>query len=439
MFNNKSFDGGIIFKADGQPGAMPIEQLPPPPLITIPLLQHTFGTPARPIVKAGDRVSMGQIIGESCDNASAPVHAPVSGTVTRILRDHNCPKPQAFCVQIENDDKEEFSSPIPYDRPWMESSAEELIRKIERSGIIDLGGKPTPLHVKLSRKGESPVRTLLVNAVADEALLPPDYRMIIEQADNVLTGILICKQITGASECLIAVNALHTGLIEVLTGRLADAQFSTIALVKMRTKYPLHDDNLLREIGNRVQPDQRWQPADTLIISPMTAAWVRDAVCDLAPLYQRVVTVAGPLAATPKNLLVRIGTPMRLLLEAAGVDLTKTTRLISGSLISGSAIADLNDPVLKSTASLTALGTESIGMSRTCISCRACLVSCPMRLAPSRLVKLARDEDFAELLNWNIASCIECGSCAYVCPSKINLLHYIRHGKHLVSKETATA
>ena len=48
------------------------------------LLSQHIGAPARPVVKKGDSVLVGQKIAESVAFVSAPVHSSVSGTVKAI-------------------------------------------------------------------------------------------------------------------------------------------------------------------------------------------------------------------------------------------------------------------------------------------------------------------------------------------------------------------
>jgi len=60
-----------------------------------------------------------------------------------------------------------------------------------------------------------------------------------------------------------------------------------------------------------------------------------------------------------------------------------------------------------------------------------------MKLLPTQLVTLVKNKKYEEAGEMNINSCIECGSCAYVCPSKIPLVQYVRLGKGALRKISA--
>lgn len=427
---NKSFSGGLVLKADKQQtDALPIETFPAPPIVTIPLLQHAGGTPARPIVKQGDFVSMGQMIGEASADTSAAVHASVSGTVINVSRYPYSENQDTFAVSIENNGDDEFASPIPYDKTWQDSSPQELAGKILLSGIIDFNGTGVPAHTKLAI-AQKPTESLILNAMVTEPYANADYRLLLEQTEKVLTGGLIGKKITGAEHIIIAINDKDSAVEQALTPLLADERFKDIAIKKLKPKYPQHEEKLLARVCSAT-------PAAALhsvVLSATSAACIRDAVIECIPWYQRVVTVAGETALSPKHFLVRIGSPIAPLLKAGAVDLTKTTKIISGGPLSGRAISALDAPVTKSTNALIALGTTYPGLGGfACISCGRCMSVCPMRLAPARLALLAQKKDTAEALDWHIHDCIDCGCCAFVCPSAINLVHFIQYGKQQVT------
>ncbi|MCM8777921.1 MAG: electron transporter RnfC, partial [Candidatus Omnitrophica bacterium] len=101
-----------------------IEDFPAPEKVIIPLSQHT-GIPSKPVVKKGDAVLKGQLIGESAGFISSTTHSSVSGTVAGI---ENCPLPggkTGIAVIIENDGKD-----IPVEsvnREWQDLKQEEII------------------------------------------------------------------------------------------------------------------------------------------------------------------------------------------------------------------------------------------------------------------------------------------------------------------------
>ena len=419
---NKTFQGGLILKTEKQQtDALLIEKLPAPRIVVIPLLQHTGGKPARPMVKTGDHVSMGQQIGGAEKCGSAAVHASVSGTIIAVSRYPFSENSETFAVTIENDGEDEFASPIPYDKTWHETAADDLIGKIAVSGVVDFNGSALPAHEKLlAAKNRMSGLSLILNAMVTEPLVSADYRILIEQTEKVLTGGLICKKITGAESLSIVVNDKNSAVEEALTALLSQEPFKEISLQKLKPKYPQHHEKLFMPLAGR----------NTLVLGAATAACIRDAVIECVPWFQRVVTIAGPAAGSPKNLLVRLGTPAIELLKAGGVDLAKTKKIVSGGPLSGTALPILDTPVIKSTTALLALDSAGLkNESIACINCGRCVSVCPMRLSPMRLAHLARTNDCIEAKAWHIDECIDCGCCAYVCPSSINLVHYLQYGR----------
>jgi Na+-translocating ferredoxin:NAD+ oxidoreductase subunit C len=438
VFNKRKFQGGIfIGREKGNAGTFPIERLTAPSFVTIPLTQYG-GASAQTLVKVGDHVAVGQMIGAGPDDSAAPVHASVSGVVTKLFR-HPCEHdPNVFSITIENNGKEEFASPIPYDKPWTESAPEELIKKIRLSGIVDWNGRGVSLHSKLAEAHAGHVDTLIINTLESEPDVSSGTRLCIERIGKVATGIAICKKITGVSKCLIVVDGQNVELLRAAESVCSDERLAGTTLVKIKSiKYPLHEERLLVRscTGIELPSEASTIDAGCVVISAVTAASVNDAIVELIPSFERVVTVAGPAAVSPKNLQVRIGTPIRLLLEMCGVDFVKMIKCVAGGPLSGSAVQDLDTPITKATKALLALEkTFPAEQLQPCIGCRRCSAVCPMRLDPSRLARYAKWGNVVELNEWHVGTCIECGCCAFVCPSKINLQHYIMFGKLLARR-----
>lgn len=424
---SKTFTGGLVLNAEKQQAEpLPLSMLPQPPIVTIPLLQHSGGTPARLMVKEGDIVSMGQMIGATQGDTCAAVHASVSGTVVKVLRYPFSENPDTLAVSIENNGEDEFASPIPYDKPWQECSPQELIAKISLSGIVDFNGTAVPAHSKLAAAKDLPAEFLILNAMVTEPFADADYRLTLEQTEKVLTGGLISQKIIGTKTLSVAINDKNSVIEKALLTLIADERFKTISLIKLKPKYPQHEEKILARSCSATPA----AALRTVVMSAASAAQLRDAVMESIPWYQRIVTVAGECAGPAKSFLVRIGTPVSSLLKAVEADLTKTTRIISGGPLSGTSISTLETPVLKSTNAILALAAHCPGPDPfACINCGRCVRVCPMRLTPSRLALLAKKNETAEAMAWNINDCIDCGCCSYVCPSAINLLHLIQYGK----------
>jgi Na+-translocating ferredoxin:NAD+ oxidoreductase subunit C len=432
-----TFRGGIAALPDRrQPEIAPLEILPVPSFVSIPLVNRDNESPARPLVKPGDVVSTGQMIGEACDEASAPVHASLCGTVRRLDRFPGRPGKIPLSVVIEYDGREEFVSPIPYATPWTEADPEAILHSVKLSGIIDGNAA---LHAKLGHAARAGVATLIVNAVTDEPFRSADSRLILDNVEKFLTGALIALKIAGAARGLIALGDNSADLIAALADNIGDTRFGALSLVKVQAKYPHRHERLLIRTctGHALSATDDPVDAGCVVLDAPSTVALRDAVMECIPWYRRIVTVAGPLVATPKNLLVPIGTPQRLLLAACGTDFSKINKVVTGGPLSGVTVHDLDAPVTKSTDALIAFPAQGATHHHHCIRCRRCLKVCPMRLSPSSLAQSIMREDFARAAQDGVEVCIGCGCCSYVCPSKIDLVHLLEFGKLRVGQSAS--
>ena len=435
MFGKLSFKGGIHPPyAKSQTQTLPIEVLPPPEKVIIHLSMH-IGAPSKVIVKRGDKVKIGQLLAEPGGFVSSPAHSSVSGEVSSI---GNYPHPLGHhltAVEIINDKNEDRIVSKPLEKDWREAAPGEIVQKISNSGIVGLGGASFPTHVKLSPPGDKKIDTLIINGSECEPYLTADHRMLLEKADEILCGTLILRKILGARKTYIGIEDNKPDAIETINKKLSDKKYNGIKLIKLQTKYPQGGEKQLINAITKMEVPSGRLPMDVgcLVQNVGTAYAVWDAVCNGTPLYQRVTTVTGPTVKKPANLLIRIGTPIKYVLEYCETDLAATKKVIMGGPMMGLAQSELDAPVIKSTSGLLALDKIHEGIKRyDCISCGHCLNVCPIHLSPSSLAKFINKGLYDEADKWNVLDCMECGSCAYVCPSKINLVHFLKLGKNFV-------
>ena len=442
MSRKFTFKGGVHpAHKKAQTEHLPIEVFPAPQKVIIPLAQH-IGAPAKPLVKRGDRVTIGQVLGEAGGFVSAPVHASVSGTVLSMGSFPHPMGKQVMSVEIENDGTDEKHPCIPFEKPWREAAPGELVQKIQSAGIVGMGGASFPTHVKLSPPSNKPIDVLIINGAECEPYLTADHRLMLERTEDLLIGTQILKKILGAKKCYIAIELNKQNAIEAITAKFSDVRFKDISVAHLQAKYPQGGEKqLINAVTGRMVPSGGLpMDAGCVVQNVGTAIAVRDAILEGTPLFQRVVTVTGPTTGSPKNLLVRIGTPIRHILEACAVDMSATRKIIMGGPMMGIAQTDIDVPVIKSTSGILAYDkTAPAQREYPCINCGHCVHACPIHLVPSRLAKFVEREKFDEAIEWNITDCMECGSCAYVCPSKINLVHLMKLGKYHIQTRRAAA
>jgi Na+-translocating ferredoxin:NAD+ oxidoreductase subunit C len=437
-----TFKGGIRpDPAKSQTESLPIEEFPAPSTVIIPLLQHE-GTPAIPIVERGDRVLTGQVIGETSGTVSARVHSSVSGVVRSVALFPHPNGTALQAVEIENDGKDDKCPFTSLAKSWRETAPKELALRIAPAGIAGMGGGGFPTHLKLVLPVQKPVDTVIINGIECEPFLTADYRLMIEKIEEWLTGALIIKKITGAAQCFLALNENKPDLLQTITTKLSDTQYAGLTIAKMRAKYPQGSEKqLVKAITGREVPSGMF-PVDCkcVVHNVATTLAVRDAVIEGIPLYKRVITVCGSCVRTPKNLLVRIGTPIRSILDACGTDMNAAKKVIIGGPMMGTTQSSIDIPIIKTVCGIVVL-EKSVPAVREypCINCGRCFKACPIRLVPSRIVKLVEKERYDEAEQWHLSDCIECGACSYVCPAKLNIVHFMKLGKFYVTKSHISA
>ncbi len=412
--------------------AKPLELLPPPEKVLIPLHQH-FGAPAAPLVKKGDEVLLGQKIGEAKALFSAPVHASVSGKVIAVEDIIHPGGYPVLAVIIANDGQDRPSPEMePSDDPFS-LSPEEIRQKVKQAGLVGLGGAAFPTAVKLSPPQDKPIDTLIINGCECEPYLTADHRLMLEYPQEIINGAELARRAVGARRTIIAVEDNKLDAATSLQKNL-DGSPAEIALLK--TKYPQGaEKNLIYALLGREVP-RGGLPFDVgvLVQNVGTAKAIWEA-CRLGrPLVERAITVTGPMVKQPKNLLVRIGTPISHALSFCGGLNNGANLLILGGPMMGVAQWSLDVPIIKGTSGLVALQLGPEEKELACIRCGRCVQHCPMRLVPTQIVKLIQAEKWTAAEDWGALDCVECGCCQFICPSRIRLVHWIRLGKTTIAK-----
>ena len=426
----KLFFGGIHPKYKKEMSTMETE-LPTitPKQVVIPLQQH-IGAPCSPLVKVGDRVLMGQKIGDG-EGLCVPVHSSVSGKVIAIESRPHPSLGQAMAVVIENDFRnEEISGTIP-------TGGEEILHTIRESGIVGMGGAAFPGNVKaLSAMGK--VDTLIANACECEPYITADDTLLRTEPDHVLEGMMILKDLLQPTRVVLAVEDNKAAAIEKLHSLSKD--YPEIEIAVLPTRYPQGAEKQLIQslTGREVRPGQLPVSVGCAVFNVSTYAAIYRAVRLGKPLIRRIVTVSGEAVSKPRNFIVPIGTSFHDLIEAGGGLHDRTERVISGGPMMGVAQSDLSVPVVKATNSVLCLFKDENGAAENpvCLRCGKCVGVCPMRLQPLYLYRYVNAERVEELQRLHVLDCIECGCCSFTCPGKLPLTEKFRLGKKLVREAT---
>lgn len=402
-----------------------------PARVVIPMVQH-IGVPCVPLVSVGDRVLLGQKIGDG-EGLCVPVHASVSGVVAAIEPYPHPSGRRVLSVVIQNDFQDKPFPVTPCDPGGENPDSDAVLAAIREAGIVGMGGAAFPGSVKaLSAMGH--VDTLIANACECEPYITADDCLLRANPEQVLEGMNILGKVLAPRRLVLAVEDNKQEAIRILRGLLSS--HPGIELAVLPTRYPQGAEKQLIQslTGREVPPGKLPVSVGCAVFNVSTFAAVYRAVRLGTPLTERIVTVSGETVNQPQNFIVRIGTPFRDLIAEAGGLTDETRRVISGGPMMGIAQNDLSVPVVKATNAVLCLPRDENGVSENpvCLRCGKCLGVCPMRLEPLYLYRYAGCGNTQELNRLHVTDCIECGCCAFTCPGKLPLVERIRRGKQLV-------
>ncbi|MFC1658916.1 electron transport complex subunit RsxC [Candidatus Omnitrophota bacterium] len=414
-----------------------VEILPAPKQVFIPLVQH-IGKPALPLVKAGERVLLGQAIADCEAVVSSPVHSSVSGKVTAIK---NWPHPTlgtGNTIVIENDGMDTPAASRLRQAEEIERLTPDELRAIVRqAGIVGMGGAGFPSHVKLTPP--KPVDTLILNGAECEPYATGDHRIMLEKAGEIIKGIMLITRSLKIQKVYIAIEDNKPDAIAVFRNELLLMRKSGVCasslyqLRVLKSQYPQGGEKqLIKNILHKEIPSGKL-PFDVgvLVHNVGTVLAIYEAVYKSKPLYERVVTLTGDCLDSPKNLLVRIGTAIGELVDFCTPLAMHPEKIIIGGPMMGITQYSTNAPIIKTSGTVVLLSSKAVRFYReeNCIRCGECVRNCPVNIQPC-MISLA-----AERKNWELAKayspldCIECGLCAYLCPAKRNLVQSIKMAK----------
>lgn len=410
-----------------------IETLLPKGDLVFPMSQH-IGAPCEPVVKKGDRVLVGQKIGEAMAFVSSPIHSSVSGTVKNV-----CPMPhpnggKVMSVVIENDHQYEEAETLVPHSDYSKLTRDELVKIIKDAGMVGMGGACFPTHIKLTPPEDKKIDSIIINAAECEPYLTCDYRMMLEKADEIITGIKIILQLFPGVTAYIGIEDNKPQAIKIMAEAAKAA--SNIEVKTVKTKYPQGaEKQLIYAITGREVPSGKL-PADAgcVVQNVDTAYEIYNAVVNGKPLTERVVTVTGEAVKNPKNFRVKFGTSLTELIEAADGFNEDPVKIISGGPMMGTALSTLELPVIKGTSGLLCLTAKQAELPEesNCIRCGKCVEACPMFLIPSKLNAQVVKGDYEGFEENHGMDCIECGCCSFACPAKRHLTQTCRQGKRTI-------
>jgi electron transport complex protein RnfC len=431
----KSFRGGIRPGHQKETSEIETVRMPLPSKVIIPMLQH-IGAPCMPLVKKGDRVLVGQKIGDSEKMIAAPVHSSVSGTVTDVKPVLYSTGVEVMAVEIKPDGLQEIHESVV---PPVCTDKDGLLRCIRESGLVGLGGAGFPTSVKLSPPPDKALDVLVINGAECEPYITSDYREMMENPDGIVEGTRKVMEITGVNKAYIAIEENKPLAIEVISSLLREAD--NIEVVSLDARYPQGGEKqLIYTVTGRKVPAGKL-PADVgvLVQNVGTVSFIANYLKTGMPLIKKKVTVDGGAVVNPMNVEVVIGTPLREVFEFCGGFSEEPRKIIMGGPMMGVAQYSFDNPVMKQTNALLAFNEKEAEETKesVCIRCGKCVAACPMSLLPLYINANVVRGNFEETLKYHVNDCIECGCCSYVCPASRHLVQSVRYAKAELRKLAA--
>lgn len=414
----------------------PVQVLMPKGDLVFPMSQG-IGAPANPLVKKGDRVLAGQIIGEAGGFISANVICSVSGTVKAVEPRRVASGGMVNSVVVENDGQYEAVEGMGADRDPATLSKQEIRDIVKAAGIVGMGGAGFPTNVKLSPKNEDAIEYILINGAECEPYLTSDYRQMLEYTDQIVGGLKVMLKLFDNAKGVICIEDNKPDAIAKMQEAVKNED--RMEVLPLKTKYPQGGERTLiyAATGRKIYSAKLPADAGCIVDNVSTVIAIYRAVCRQTPLIQGVLTLTGDAFNTPVNVEVRLGCNHADLVPEGDGFKTEPVKIISGGPMMGFAFFDLNVPVTKTSSSILALTKDEVAEYEPtpCIRCGRCVEACPGNLMPQMMAQAAMHNDYDTFVKLNGMECYECGSCTFVCPAKRPLTQTFKQARQYVAAQ----
>ncbi|MBR2466682.1 MAG: electron transport complex subunit RsxC [Clostridia bacterium] len=421
--------------------AIPV-RMPAPAQVSISMLHH-IGAPATPVVKPGDKVYVGTLVGEAAGYVSSPVHSSVSGTVKKIEKTLVSAGKEIDSVVIESDGE---MTPDPDLRVPEITDFASFSAAVRASGLVGLGGAGFPTSVKLDAIGKGIIKRLVLNGAECEPYITSDTRTMVEKSDLLREGVELLCRFCDFEEVVFGIEKNKPEAIAKLKDVFAD--MPKVRICPMPSTYPQGGEKILIYNTTGLVVPEGKLPADVgvIVMNVTSLAFLASYVKTGMPLVEKVITVDGSAIASPANVIAPIGTSLGEVIEFVGGTSCEIGKILLGGPMMGVAVWTDAHPVLKTTNAITVLSERDAAppKSTACIHCGRCVSACPMGLQPTyfaRALNISDKREMCERLeDEKIGLCIECGCCSFVCPAKRPLVENNRLAKAAVREyKTSTA
>ena len=272
---------------------LPIRQFPFAPVIILPMVQH-IGAASEIVVREGQEVTRGQLLAKAGGYVSVPLHAPISGTIRKIA---NVPSISGKMVKgIYLEAFPSSSQEVMEGKPIEVNTAspDEILQGIQNAGIVGLGGAAFPTHVKLKVPDGKKCEVLMINGIECEPYLTTDHRVMLEQAEDIFTGIKYLMKATGAKKTIIGIEANKQDAADHLEKMISDDDPVSVKVVPV--KYPQGSEKMLITSVLGLEVPSGGLPIDVgvVVVNVATTAEIGRLLPHGRGIQERVVTITGP-------------------------------------------------------------------------------------------------------------------------------------------------
>lgn len=407
-------------------------KMPVPARVWISMQQH-IGAPAKAVVKKGDEVQVGSVIGQADGAISAVVHSSVSGKVFAIEETLFPNGKKVQTVVIDTDGQQTVCESVKAPEVCDHAS---FVAAVKASGLVGLGGAGFPTGVKLDPKNLDEVDTLIINAAECEPYITADYREMMECGEDVIEGAKLVKQYLNLSKVIIGIEKNKPQAIEKMTALCSGLEGFSVA--QLPSVYPQGAEKVLIEqtTGKEVPRGALPSAVGVIVLNVASAGFIARYMKTGMPLTTKRLTVDGDAIATAKNVEVVIGTKVKDVAEFCGGYSQEPGKIISGGPMMGTALTSDDMPIIKQNNAILVFGKEKATLPaiNPCIRCGRCISACPMGLSPVEIALALSIKDSEELDTLMTDLCMECGSCSFVCPAKRPVAQTMSQAKDFLRK-----
>ncbi len=414
---------------------LPLVRFDPQGEMVFPLSQH-IGKPAKPVVKKGDRVLVGQMLAEADGYVSAHVFSSCSGVVKAVEQRRILTGQYPECIVVDNDGQFAPFGDYETRRSDAEITNEDIVKRVQAAGVVGLGGAGFPTHVKLAPKNPQEIKYIIANGAECEPYLTCNDQLMRMNAAPIAEGLELMLRLFPNAVGVVCIERNKPEAIQAM--REACQSHARITVHELNTKYPQGGERSLIQAVAGVNFPTAKLPADVgcIVENVGTIYAIWRAVLYMEPLYCHCLTLSGDAVANPGNYIVRDGTLFSELLSHAGglkTDVTLKKAMCGGPMM-GIALSSLDVPIQKQNNGLTLLAEDESERAEAemtaCLHCGRCTTVCPQGLLPQMMADAIHVNDLERFEKKLYGlECIQCGSCSYICPARRPLTQVFKHTK----------